>query len=145
MAIGAQGTVIAIQTAAGPPAVFTTIGEITRFQGPALSRSVLDVTNITDALKRSAGGLLDPGEVTADLRLNYGDAGQDAVRAAFAANTRTPFKITIPAGALGGGASSTETVLTFTGYVTRYQISGEMDGVLAASISIRLDTVVTEA
>lgn len=143
MAIAAQGTVLAIESST--PATFTTIGEVLSWSGPNQSFTVLDPTSIADSLKRKAVGLLNAGSVSMDLHLNYGDAGQDRVRTNFAAKTRTNWKITIPAGSLGGGSSSSETVLTFTGYITSLSLGGRMDALATCSLNIELDSVITEA
>lgn len=143
MAIAAQGTVLAIESST--PATFTTIGEVLSWSGPNQSLTVLDPTSIGDTIKRTAVGLLDPGSITMDLHLNYGDAGQDRVETNFAAKTRTNFKITIPAGSLGGGSSSSETVLTFAGYITSLGIGGRMDSLASRSLTIELDTLITAA
>jgi len=143
MAIAAQGTVLAIESST--PATFTTIGEVLSWSGPNQTYTVLDPTSIADTLKRKAVGLLNAGSVSMDLNLNYGDAGQDRVRVNFAAKTRTNFKITVPAGNLGGGSSSSETVLTFTGYITNLSLGGRMDALASGSLTIELDSVITEA
>jgi hypothetical protein len=143
MAIAAQGTVLAIESAT--PSTFNTVGEVQSWSGPSQSYTVLDPTSITDSLKRKGLGLLNPGSVSMDLHLNYGDTGQDRVRANFAAKTRTNFKITIPAGSVGSGSSSSETVLTFAGFITSLSLGGRMDSLATCSLTIELDTVITEA
>ena len=142
MAINAQGMILQIEN--DTPGTHTNIGEVTAITGPSLSYTVLNVTNLNDTLMRKAPGLLDAGEVSADLHLNYGDAGQDRVRAQFGAKARSQFRITIPAGTLGGGATSIPTVLRFYGHITRWQISGRMDSVMSAGITITLDSDITE-
>jgi hypothetical protein len=146
MAVPSQSTTISIGNADGPPETFAVIGEVTSISGPQSSRSQLDVTALGDSIRRTAAGLLDPGEVTLNLRLNFGDTGQDLVRTRYFGNTRSTFRIGVPLGALGGGASSAATTITFSGWITAYTpVSAEVDGLITSTVTIRLDSTTTEA
>jgi hypothetical protein len=146
MAITSQGTVISIGNADGPPETFTTIGEVIGFTGPDTSRSSLNTTTLADTIVRTATGILDWGTVTLNLRLNFGDAGQDRVRTVYGTNARTNFRIAIPQGALGSAASSTAATLAFSGYIMAVQFaSGQVDQLVEKSITIKLDSAITES
>lgn len=143
MAIAAQGTVIAIESST--PGTYTTIGEVLGWSGPDQSFTVLDPTNITDTRRRKALGLLQPGRVTVNMHLNYGDSGQDRVRSQMAAKANANWKITIPAGSLGGGSSSSETVLTFTGFAQSLSLGGRVNAIATHDLTIEVDSAITEA
>lgn len=143
MSIPAQGTLLQIETATA--GTYVTVGEVTAINGPSESMTVLDVTNITDTRRRKALGLKDPGEISADLHLNYGDAGQDRVRTNFAAKTATLWRIVVPAGSAGGGSSSVQTTLSFTGFISRWNLGARLDSIASAGITITLDSDITES
>ena len=143
MSIPAQGTTLQIETAT--PGTYVAVGEVTAINGPSESYTVLDPTNMSDTRKRKALGLRDPGEISIDLHLNYGDAGQDRVRTNFAAKTSTLWRIVIPAGSAGGGTSSVQTTLSFTGFISRWNVGARMDSIASAGITITLDSDITES
>ena len=143
MSIAAQGTVLQIETATA--GTYVTVGEVTAINGPSESVTVLDPTNMSDTRRRKAPGLYDPGEISVDLHLNYGDTGQDRLRTQFAAKVTALWKIVVPAGALGSGASSVQTTLSFGGFVSRIQIGGRIDSIATMSLTITLDSAITES
>lgn len=144
MAIASVGTTLKIESAT--PATFTTIGEVVESNGPSSSMTVLDPTNLADTRRRKALGLMDPGEMTVTLHLNYGDAGQDRARTQYEAKARANFQLVIPAGSYGSGSSSTETTLAFAGYITRYSAAqAGVDGLIRSTMTITLDSAVTES
>jgi hypothetical protein len=142
MAITAQGAVLEIESST--PGTYAAIGEVTGFSGPAESFTVLNVTAMSDTRMRKAMGLKDPGEVSVDLQLNYGDTGQDRCRTQFAAKARALFRIVVPAGQLGSGASSPQTTLAFAGFISSLSIAGRLDGIATAQMTITLDSDITE-
>lgn len=143
MAIASQGTVFSIESST--PATFTPIGEVTSITGPEETFTVLDPTNMADTRRRFGLGLKQPGTVQIGFHLNYGDAGQDRLRAQFAAKARANFTLAVPAGALGSGSSSAATTLSFTGFITSLSISSGLDSVVESSATIQLDSDITEA
>lgn len=148
MAIKSPGTVLKIGSGTGSPETFTAVGELTGFQGPSGSAPVLDVTNLASTAKEKAMGLPDFGEFSFDMNLNYGDAGQTAMRAAHASSVKRNFKIEIPAGVANepaGATASPATTLSFSGYVTGFRLNGAVDSVLKASATITITGPVTSA
>lgn len=137
MSIAAQGTVLSIESVT--PGNYTAIGEVTSISGPTVSRTVLNPTSLSDSYQRKAVGLIDYGTITAELHLNYGDAGQDRVRTQLAAGARALWRLVIPAGQLGSGSASTQTTHSFAGFATGWTLNGQMDGLYRATLTITLD------
>ncbi len=143
MSIAAQGTTLQIETST--PGTYVAVGEVTAINGPSESVSVLNPTNMADTRMRKAPGLYDPGELSVDLHLNYGDTGQDRVRTQFAAKATALWRIVVPAGALGSGASSTQTTLSFGGFVKSISVGGRLDSIATMTLVIVLDSAITES
>jgi hypothetical protein len=141
MAIRAQGTLL--KAAVGTGEVYTTVGEVLDFNGPSPTRPVIDATNLTSTARKKITGLSDYGQFTAQLHLDYGDAGQDNVRDAQASGALTNFQLLIPAGI--AGSTGVATTVSFAGYVSGFSASGSVDGLITSSLTIEIDGAVTEA
>jgi predicted secreted protein len=142
MATPSQGTVLRVESAT--PSTFTAVGEITAINGPQGSVTVLDVTNMSDTIRRRSPGLLEPGQVQVELQLNHGDAGQDRVRTVWAAKTRVNWEIVIPAGQMGSGTAALATTQAFSGFVSAMATSASLDGIYRMTLTITIDSAVTE-
>jgi len=143
MAVASQGLTLSIESAT--PGTFTAIGEITDITGPEESFTILDPTNLSDTRRRFALGLKQPGTIQIRFRANFGDAGQDRLRSQFAAKARPNFEIDFPAGALGGGSSSSATNYAFTGLITSLSLSASTDALIEGACTIQLDSDIVES
>lgn len=131
-AASAQGTTISIGDGASPE-VFTVIGEVSKWDGPAGTRSVIDVTNLQSTGKEKRGGLLDNGKVTLTLNRVFSDAGQTAAIAALDSPDPVNFKITYPG----------PKVDAFAAIVTGFKSSGGVDAIIEATIDLEVTGDVT--
>ena len=135
-AIESQGIVLKC-TVGSPTGALTTIANVTGFSGPGGSASVIDITNLSSTAKEKLMGLPDEGQLTIDINYDPDNASHIALRNARKTRTRTEFTITL--------TDTTNTVLTFWGYVLGFALSGAIDTQLKASITVEIDGAVAEA
>lgn len=129
--IESQGVVLAYSTG-GSPSSFAGIGNVTGFSGPGGSAAVIDVTNLDSVAHEKRMGLPDEGQFTIDINYDPDLASHVALRAARAARTRTEFRITLT-------DTAPATTISFYGYVLGFQITGAVDDVVKASLTIEID------
>lgn len=115
------------------PLAYLEVGEITDFDGPSGSASVIDTTNLQSTAKQKLMGLPDEGQFTLSINRQPDDTGQLAVSAARTARTLKNFKLTL----------SDDSVLSFAGYVLGDTWSGGVDGKVSGSITIEISGAVT--
>lgn len=115
------------------PVSWTEVGEITDFDGPGGSASVIDMTHLQSTAKNKRMGLHDEGQFAMSINFCPDDAGQLAAMAARKARTKKSFKVTY----------SDASVQTFDGYVMGFSSSGGVDGKVAGKITIEIDGEVT--
>jgi predicted secreted protein len=134
-AIEAQGIVIQRGEGSGP--TYTTIPEVKSFTGPGGSASVIDVTDLSSAAKEKRMGLADEGQL--QLTINYlpdNEVHQD-LRADRAARTRTPFRIVF--------TDDNVTQWDFDAFVTGFSVSGAVDGVVEAQVTLEITGAISES
>lgn len=121
--------------------LFTQIGEITGFSGPAGSAVIIDVTNLASTAKEKMVGIRDEGNLTIDINLNTSaDQYQNALRDDRASRTKRTFDIKLSdAGTVAGSQPS---ALYFDGYVTGFSISGSVDNAVKGNIVIELTSAI---
>lgn len=135
----AQGSVIKIGDN-GSPVSYTTIGKVTDFSAPQLSRAAIDTTDLADESKTFISGIVDGGEVTFTVNTDYADSGQDAVRAAFVAGSLYDWKIEVT------DEASTTTTIEFDGFVSAVGgPSGSVDEKLTTSFTVKVSGTITES
>lgn len=135
-AIPTQGVVVARGNGASPE-VFNAIAEIRSFDGPGGSASVIDASSLDSTAREKLMGLPDEGQFSFEANLVKGDTnGQDALRADRAARVARNFKVTLPDG-------SPETEITFTAYVLEFRITGGVDEVITAAITLEITGAVS--
>jgi predicted secreted protein len=135
-AIEAQG--ILIQRGSGTGTItYTTVPEVKSFSGPGGSASVIDVTDLSSLAKEKRMGLADEGQL--QLTINYipDNTVHAALRADRAARTKTPFKMIFTDGG--------DTEWTFDAFVTGFSVSGAVDGVVEAQVTLEITGAITEA
>jgi predicted secreted protein len=132
-AIKAQGT--ELQLGSGSPVSYTKIPEINSFSGPGGSVSVIDVTDLSSAAKEKLAGLNDNGQLSFELNFIPSDAQHIALRAAKEAGTTQNFKLVFV----------DDTEWTFTAVVTGFSVSGAIDGVVKASVTLEISGEITES
>ena len=112
----------------------TDVGEITSFNGPGGSASIIDVSHLGSTRREKRMGLPDEGQISFDLNLVPNDAGQGKLRDARAARD------------LKGGelylTDDSGTILSFDCYCTQFSIQGSVDDKIQGSVTLEVTGVV---
>lgn len=136
-AIDAQGIVISRGSGSGSPETFTAIPEVKSFNGPGGSASVIDVTDLASTAKEKRMGLQDEGQLS--LTLNYipDNAVHMGLRSDRANQTLRNFRIVF--------TDTGDTQWDFAGFVTGFTVSGGVDNVVEANVTIEISGAITES
>lgn len=137
-ALEAQGTLIKIGNGATPTEVFSTIPEIKTFSGPGGSASIIDVTDLSSSGKEKRMGLADEGQLTFTMNYLPDNTYHDALRTARSTREATNFKLVFT-------DDSPNTTWSFSGFVTGFSISGSVDNVIEANVTIEITGSITES
>lgn len=136
-AIEAQGVLIQRGSGTGSPETFTTIPELKSFSGPGGSTSVIDVTDLQSTGKEKRVGLHDEGQLSLEINYIPDDTTHAALRADRANRTLRNFRVIFTDGS--------DTQFDFAAYVTGFSISGGVDGVVTASVTLEISGSITES
>lgn len=130
-----NGTVV--DAAAGSETITgkATIGEIKSFTGPGGQAADIDVTTLESTGKEFLQGLKDEGEFSFECNLDPSDCGQVFCRSARDSQTRRTYEVVFP--------DDDDTTLTFLANCKGFSVSGGVDDVLKASVSLRISGAVT--
>jgi len=137
VALEAQGTLIKIGNGASPE-VFSSIPEIKTFSGPGGSASIIDVTDLSSTGKEKRMGLADEGQLTFTMNYLPDNTQHDALRTARSTREATNFEIVFT-------DDSPTTTWAFSGFVTGFSISGSVDNVIEANVTIEITGQITES
>jgi len=132
-AIKAQGTLLKL--GAGSPLSYTTIPEVNSFTGPTGSAPIIDVTDLGSTAKEKMTGLHDNGQLSFEINFIPDNAQHVALRAAKEASTMCSFQLIFSDG----------TTWAFSGLVTGFSVSGSVDGVIKASVSLDISGDISES
>lgn len=132
--IETQGTTLHYSTTTSPT-TWALVGNIVDFSGPGGQASVIDVSNLDSTFREKRMGLPDEGQFTLNVNLDPDNTAHIALKNNRAARTRTEFKITL--------TDSTPTILQFQGYILGFVLTGGVDAVVKAAITIEIDGPVT--
>ena len=133
-AINAQGVELRRGNGASPE-TFVIVGEITQFDGLGGSASVIDVSTLQSVAKEKRAGLPDEGQFTFQMNLDPSDVQQNALRADRAARVLRNFRLVL--------TDSSNTTLQFSALVLEFKISGAVDQVVKASVTLEISGAVT--
>lgn len=112
------------------------LGEVTSISFDGVAQSTIEITQLSDAVKKFTAGLLDPGSISLEVNLDQDDATQALL---FAASTdRTLRSYLISFGASGGGMT-----VSGLGIVTGFSVKAGLDAVLTASFTIKCTAAYT--
>ena len=133
-AINAQG--VELQRGNGAvPESFAIVGEITNFDGPGGSASVIDVTTLQSLAKEKRMGLQDEGQFTFQMNLDPSDVQQAGLRTDRANRTLRNFRLRL--------TDVSNTTLLFSAFVLEFKINGAVDQVVKASVTLEISGAVT--
>lgn len=137
-AVGSHGALLKIGNGAQSE-TFTTIGEVKDISGPSTTLNTEDVTSHdSGGWTEFIGTTKDGGEVTFDINY-FSAATQDQLETDLANATRRNFQLERP---LSGGLKDTR---SFAAYVTAFEPSSPVSGVLTASVTLRTTGQVSKA
>jgi len=134
MAIESQGVLIFWSTSTAMSTAVS-IGGITGFNGPSGSAGVIDITTLQSTAKEKQMGLPDEGQVNFDVLYLSTDIGQTNLRTDRAARSRRKLAIKF--------TDATTTMIHADAYCTGFSITGAIDDVIKASISLELSGPLT--
>jgi hypothetical protein len=135
-----NGTLVEVQTAPGPPIVYTAVGGIDGdFTAPGVLNEEIEVTGLDSTAREYIGGLSETGETSFQLMLrkegtgpataNF-QAGQEALKDLSVTRAIVSFRFTPPAGL------TTERI-TCQGYVKEFRILAGSNTAVRAAVTIR--------
>lgn len=136
-AIEAQGTELYVATSASPDS-YVRICEIKTFTGPGGSATVIDVTNLCSTAKEKRVGLQDEGQLSFTISYVPNDTAHQTLRTFRANRTKADFRIKFNDG-------SPKTQWDFEGYVLGFAVSGAVDAVIEANVTIEITGAITES
>ena len=135
-ALDAQGMDLQIGDG-GSPENFTTIPEIKSFSGPGGSATVIDVTDLQSTAKEKRMGLQDEGQLSFEINYIPTDSEHAQLRTDRANQTERNFQLVFTDGS--------STTWSFSGFVTGFSVSGGVDDVVNASVTIEITGAISEA
>jgi hypothetical protein len=133
--ITTQGTLIQRGNGDGPPETFTAIGEVLDFDGPGGERGEIDVTHLQSTSREYKLALKDGGDMSFNVNILRGNAGQNGLQADHDANTLRNFKVILNDGG--------PTTASFAAFVKRFRRSGAKDDVVKGNVTLRISGDVT--
>ena len=134
MAIVSQGCVLYWSTTTSLSTVIS-VGQVVGFNGPTGSANVIDASHLGSTAKEKMIGLRDEGQITLDCLLAPADSGQVKLRECRAARTQGNWAIKMTDTAI--------TMLNGHGYVSGFSVTGAVDQIVKASITIEISGAVT--
>lgn len=135
-ALESQGMVLKHGNGATPTEAFTAIPEIKTFSGPGGSATVIDVTDLSSAAKEKRMGLADEGQLQFTINYIPANAQHAGLRADRASRVLRNFQMEF--------TDTPKTVWNFAAYVTGFAVSGAVDGVVEANVTLEISGAITE-
>jgi predicted secreted protein len=135
-ALESQGLLLKIGDGADPE-TFTAIPEVKEISGPSGSASIIDITDLDSTHKEKRMGLPDEGQVSFTLHYIPKNTQHAQLRTDRAARTLRNFQLLF--------TDDPVTTWSFAGYVTKLEVSGEVDGVVEAECEIEITGAITES
>ncbi len=114
------------------------VGEVTSISFDGVSQSALEVTQLTDAVKKFKAGILDSGSISLECNLDYDDTnGQVVLAAAVADRALRSYLISFGVASTGG------MTVSGVGVITGLNVKAGIDAVLTASFTIKCSAAFT--
>lgn len=126
----AQGTILARESSLGSGS-FTTVANVKSWDGPSTENPEIDVTSLQSTAKEFVGGLVDFGDLSMELNFDPNNATHQQIFTDMEASppTTTGWRITFVNPTIN---------FTWPAFVKSFSISGEVDGVISGSVTLRL-------
>lgn len=134
---GFGNVVIERQTAAGPPAVYQTIGQVSNISLPNPERQVAVINTFDQpgGFSRRVPTVIEPGTLTFSIALDPSLPAHSGLIDLRDSGALVNWRVTF----------LTEQYYTFSGFVSSVSISTEADGIVTAEVTIQLDGALTVA
>lgn len=134
-AVSSHGTLLKVGDGTPTTEVFATIGEVKDISGPSTTVNMEAVTSHdSNGWVEQIPTLKEAGEVSFDINY-HGGTTQTSLRTDMENRTLRNFQMVLP--------TDPEETLAFSGYVTSWEYGAPVDGILTASLSIKLTGPVT--
>jgi predicted secreted protein len=118
----------------GASSVYTNVAAITSFTGPNETAPVVDVTTMDSTAREYITGLKDQGEITFELIFVGNNAQQQGIRTDLANGSARDWKLVL----YDHATEASRTTLSFTGVVTQFAITGQIDDAWRGNVTIKL-------
>lgn len=115
---------------------FTTIPEIKTFSGPGGSATVIDVSDISSLAREKRMGLNDEGQLSFTINYIPTNTQHALLRTQRASRDLTSFQLVF--------TDTGNTTWDFEAYVNGFSVSGAVDGVVEAQVTLEISGVITE-
>lgn len=130
-----------IQRETATPGTYADIAEIRSFSGPGGQANIIDATTLQSLGKEKVMGLQDEGQLTLEANFVGKDAGQQDLLEDRAAGVKRKFKIIFSDVITGGIAAGTSAA--FEAFVIGFTVSGGVDALTSAQITLEITGAVT--
>ena len=132
------GKTITVGSGTATPATYTAVANIRSFSDfESGSAAEIDVTNLASTAKEYRLGLVDNGSFTMTIDHSNADGGQAALQARRIDGVATNMKVILPSG--------TTPTASFSGLVKKFNKSAAVDGVVTASVDVRVNGAISWA
>jgi len=136
-ALDSQGMTLKIGDGAETSETFATISEIKSFSGPGGSATVIDTTDLQSTAKEKRMGLQDEGQLSFEINYIPSDTEHAQLRTDRAEQTERNFQLVF--------TDDPVTTWDFAAFVTGFSVSGGVDDVVNASVTLELTGSITES
>lgn len=128
----AAATAAALTSGADATQEFVTVSEVKSLSGPTTQSQVIDVTHMEsdDNTREFLPTLIDPGEMSFVVNLKPGSVGHKALRSDQKTRVRRDWRLQFTDADL--------TTWEFSGYVTQFGVTAEIESALEANCTIKL-------
>lgn len=134
-ALEAQGMLLKIGNGLSSE-TFTTIPEIKTFSGPGGSATVIDVSDLSSTAREKRMGLNDEGQLSFTINYVPTNTQHALLRTQRASRELTSFQLVF--------TDTGNTTWDFEAYVNGFSVSGAVDGVVEAQVTLEISGSITE-
>ena len=135
LALESQGMLLKIGNGLSSE-TFATITEIKTFSGPGGSATVIDVSDLSSLAREKRMGLNDEGQLSFTINYIPTNTQHSLLRTQRASRELTSFQLVF--------TDTGNTTWDFSAYVNGFSVSGAVDGVVEAQVTLEISGVITE-
>jgi predicted secreted protein len=135
LALESQGMLLKIGNGLSSE-TFATITEIKTFSGPGGSATVIDVSDLSSLAREKRMGLNDEGQLSFTINYIPTNTQHALLRTQRASRELTSFQLVF--------TDTGNTTWDFSAYVNGFSVSGAVDGVVEAQVTLEISGVITE-